>query len=93
MFPPGLWDVQVSKQNMLSGKREDLRKVWDSLQAGGSEWVIKLGTSEAAIFKGEGAEDGWDLVEEMMDLSEEDIFAKAQEEGVVLEEEGVDDIA
>ena len=29
----------------------------------------------------------------MMDLSEEDIFAKAREEGVVLEEEGVDEIA
>ena len=82
MFPPGLWNVQVSKQNMLSGKREDLRKVWDSLQAGGSEWVIELGTREAAIFKGEGEEDGWDLVEQMMDLSEEEIFAKAQEEGV-----------
>ena len=54
----------------------------DSLQAGSSEWVIKLSTSEAAIFKGEGAEDGWDLVEEIMDLSEEEIFAKAQEEGV-----------
>ena len=78
----GPWDVQVSRQNMLGGKREDLRKVWDSLQAGSSEWVIELGTREAAIFKREGAEDGWDLVEQMMELSEEEIFAKAQEEGV-----------
>ena len=41
---------------------------------------------------------GWDLVEEMMDLSEEEIFAKAQEEGVDKmeedeEDEEVDDIA
>ena len=97
MFLPGPWDVQVSRQNMLGGKREDLRKVWDSLQAGSSEWVIELGTREAAIFKGEGAEDGWELVEQMMDLSEEEIFAKAQVEGVDKteedEEEGVDDIA
>ena len=67
---------------MLGGRRQDLRKVWDSLQAGSSEWVIELGTKEAAIFKREGAEDGWDLVEQMMELSEEEIFAKAQEEGV-----------
>ena len=39
MVPPGLWDVQVSRQNTLGGKREDLRKVWDSRQAGGSEWM------------------------------------------------------
>ena len=44
--------------------------------------MIELGTREVAIFKGEGAEDGWDLVEQIMDLSEEEIFAKAQEEGV-----------
>ena len=93
MFPPGAWDVQVSRQNMLGGKREDLRKVWDSLQAGSSGWKIELGTREVAIFKGEGVEDGWDLVEQMMDPSEEEIFAKAQEMGVVLEQEGVDDIA
>ena len=98
MFPPGPWDVEVSRQNMLGGRRQDLRKVWDSLQAGSSEWVIELSTSEAAIFKREGEDDdGWDLVEEMMDLSEEEIFAKAQEEGVDKmeedEEEGMGDIA
>ena len=80
MFPPGPWDVQVSRQNMLGGKREDLRKVWDSLQAGSSGWKIELGTREVAIFKGEGADDGWDWVEQMLDLSEEEFVAQVREE-------------
>ena len=81
MFPSGPWDVEVSRQNMLGGRRQDLRKVWDSLQAGDSEWKVEWSSKRrTTILKGEGADDGWDWVEQMLDLSEEEFFAQARKE-------------
>ena len=91
MFPPGPWDVEVSRQNMLEGRRQDLRKVWDSLQAGDSEWKVEWSSKRrTTIFKGEGADDGWDWMEQMLDLSEEEFVAQVREE-LEDEEEGEDE--
>ena len=81
MFPSGPWDVEVSRQNMLGGRRQDLRKVWDSLQAGDSEWKVEWSSKRrTTILKREGADDGWDWVEQMLDLSEEEFFAQVRKE-------------
>ena len=50
-------------------------------RAGDSEWKVEWSSKRrTTIFKGEGADDGWDWVEQMLDLSEEEFVAQVREE-------------
>ena len=83
-FPGDRW-VEVSRQDMLAARKEDLRTIWESLQGENSHWVVKFGnTGSVAIPKeldgGEVNELGWEKLEQILVMSEEEWLEQARKE-------------
>ena len=74
--------VEVSRQDMLSARKENLRTIWESLQGQNSEWVVKFGNTEATIPKeldgGEVNEWGWEKLEQILVLTEDEWLEQAR---------------
>ena len=80
---PGDRGVEVSRQDMLAAGKENLRTIWESLQGENSQWVVKFGNTEVTIPKefdgGEVNEWGWEKLEQILVMSEEECLEQARE--------------
>ena len=81
---PGERGVEVSRQDMLAAGKENLRTIWESLQGENSQWVVKFGNTEVTIPKefdgGEVNEWGWEKLEQILVMSEEECLEQAKGE-------------
>ena len=81
MLHPGKFAISSTRSALLKGKREDLKVIWEAVRS------VEMTYSEAFISQGEVRvenEEGWDRVEELLDMSEDQWKAEAQK---ALEEE------
>ena len=83
---PGKFAISSTRSALLKGKREDLKVIWEAVRS------VEMTYSQAFISQGEvqiEKEEGWDRVEELLDMSEDQWKTEAQKdlEGDVEEEE------
>ena len=86
---PGKFAISSTRSALLKGKREDLKVIWEAVRS------VEMTYSQAFISQGEvqiEKEEGWDRVEELLDMSEDQWKAEAQKdlEGEMEEEEEVE---
>ena len=65
---PGKFAISSTRSALLKGKREDLKVIWEAVRS------VEMTYSEAFISQGEVRvenEEGWDRVEELLDMSED----------------------
>ena len=82
---PGERGVEVSRQDMLAARKENLRTIWESLQGQNSYWVMKFGYMKATVPKeldgGEVNEWGWEKLEQILVMTEDEWLEQARESG------------
>ena len=80
---PGEREITVAREDMLAARKENLRTIWESLQ-GNSEWVLQFESTVVTIPKeldaGEENGWGWNKLEQILVLSEDDWLEEAREE-------------
>ena len=86
---PGKFAISSTRSALLKGKREDLKVIWEAVRS------VEMTYSEAFISQGEvkvEKEEGWERLEELLDMSEDQWKAEAQKdlEGEMEEEEEVE---
>ena len=91
MFPGGILDqVEVDdRQDMLGGRREDLRSIWESLQEEDGAWFVKFGNVVALVRKAAVPGDenksvnkwvGWEKLEQILVISEDEYWLTMESE-------------
>ena len=83
---PGKFAISSTRSALLKGKREDLKVIWEAVRS------VEITYSEVFFSQGEvkvEKEEGWERLEELLDMSEDQWKTEAQKdlEGDVEEEE------